>query len=139
MEPREDLISASRFHRIIRRGRQYGAVIGRESALQDEAFTSGIYIISLNANISRQFEFIQYAWIANSKFSGMVGETDPLLGNCVASPGGHPTDGVSLPQPYGPNRRIAGLPQFITVRGGAYFCLPSIRALRFLARQSKKG
>jgi hypothetical protein len=71
MEPREDLISASRFHRIIRRGRQYGAVIGRESALQDEAFTSGIYIISLNANISRQFEFIQYA---NSKFSGMVGD-----------------------------------------------------------------
>lgn len=138
--PRDDLISASRFHRIIRRGRPYGAVMDRESALQDEATgsMSGIYFISLNANISRQFEFIQNAWLANSKFNGMDGETDPLLGNRVASPGGHPTDGFSSPQPCGPNRRISGLPQFITVRGGAYFFLPSIRALRFLARQGKK-
>ena len=29
--------------------------------------------------------------------------------------------------------RIAGLPQFVTVLGGAYFFLPGIRALRFLA------
>lgn len=138
--PRDDLISASRFHRIIRRGRPYGAVMDRESALQDEATgsMSGIYFISLNANISRQFEFIQNAWLANSKFNGMDGETDPLLGNRVASPGGHPPDGFSSPQPCGPNRRISGLPQFITVRGGAYFFLPSIRALRFLARQGKK-
>jgi hypothetical protein len=27
------------------------------------------------------------------------------------------------------------LPQFVTVRGGAYFFLPGIRALRYLATQ----
>ncbi len=32
-----------------------------------------------------------------------------------------------------PIERIAGLPQFVTVLGGAYFFLPGIRALRFLA------
>jgi Dyp-type peroxidase family len=133
--PREDLLSSSRFHRIIRRGRPYGAVMDRESALRDEGpgVASGIYFIALNANISRQFEFIQDAWIANTKFNGLNGESDPLLGNRVASPG-HPTDGFSLPQPGGRNRRIAGLPQFVTMRGGAYFFLPSIRALRFVAR-----
>jgi hypothetical protein len=32
------------------------------------------------------------------------------------------------------SRRITGLPQFVTVRGGAYFFLPSVRALRYLGR-----
>jgi hypothetical protein len=27
-----------------------------------------------------------------------------------------------------------GLPRFVTVRGGAYFFLPSIRAIKFLAQ-----
>jgi hypothetical protein len=31
-------------------------------------------------------------------------------------------------------QRISGLPQFVRVRGGAYFFLPSLRALRYLAR-----
>ena len=30
-------------------------------------------------------------------------------------------------------RRLSGLPQFVSVRGGAYFFLPGIRALRYLA------
>jgi Dyp-type peroxidase family len=140
--PRDDLISSSRFHRIIRRGRPYGAVIGhRERVLRGAppGVASGIYFISLNANISRQFEFIQNAWVVNAKFNGMDGETDPLLGNRMPTPGGHPADAFSLPQPSGPNRRIAGLPQFVTVRGGAYFFLPSLRALRFFTRQGEKG
>jgi hypothetical protein len=36
-----------------------------------------------------------------------------------------------------PRKRIAaasqGLPQFVTVRGGAYFFLPGIRAIRYIA------
>ncbi|MCI0735617.1 MAG: peroxidase [Beijerinckiaceae bacterium] len=148
--PRDDLLSASRLHRIIRRGRPFGAIIERESALKDEApgFKSGIYFIALNANISRQFEFIQSAWIVSSKFNGLDREFDPLLGNREPAPLGYPkqppplgypTDEFSLPQPSGPNRRIRGMPQFVTVRGGAYFFLPSIRALRFIARLNAKG
>jgi Dyp-type peroxidase family len=140
--PRDDLISSSRFHRIIRRGRPFGVVIDhRESVLQGTppGIASGIYFIAINANISRQFEFIQNAWIVNAKFNGMDGETDPLLGNRVPSLGNHVTDGFSLPQPSGWGQRIAGIPQFVTVRGGAYFFLPSLRALRFFARQRAKG
>jgi hypothetical protein len=29
--------------------------------------------------------------------------------------------------------RVRGLPQFVTMRGGAYFFLPGIRALRYIA------
>jgi deferrochelatase/peroxidase EfeB len=140
--PRDDLISSSRFHRIIRRGRPYGAVVDhRESVLRGKppGVASGIYFISINANIARQFEFIQNAWIVSTKFNGMDGESDPLLGNRVPTPGDRPTDGFSLPQPSGPNRRIPALPQFVTLRGGAYFFLPSLRALRFFARVPEKG
>jgi Dyp-type peroxidase family len=134
--PRDDLISSSRLHRIIRRGRPYGAVAAhRESASREEPnVPSGIYFIALNANIARQFEFIQTAWIASAHFNAMAGETDPLLGNREPSPDGPPADAFCLPQAAGPNRRIDGLPQFVTVRGGAYFFLPGLRALRFLAR-----
>jgi hypothetical protein len=38
-----------------------------------------------------------------------------------------------MPQADGPRQRLEGLPQFVTVAGGAYFFLPGIRALRFLA------
>jgi len=31
----------------------------------------GLHFICLNAKISRQFEFLQNAWMANSKFSGL--------------------------------------------------------------------
>ncbi|MCI0598661.1 MAG: peroxidase [Beijerinckiaceae bacterium] len=148
--PRDDLLSASRLHRIIRRGRPFGATVDRESALKEEnpGFKSGIYFIALNANISRQFEFIQSAWIVSAKFNGLDRESDPLLGNRQPSPLGYPkqppplgypTDEFSLPQPSGPNRRICGLPRFVTVRGGAYFFLPSIRALRYVARLGGTG
>ena len=33
-------------------------------------------------------------------------------------------------------KTIRGLPSFTTVKGGAYFFLPGLRALRFLARAS---
>ncbi|MCI0465950.1 MAG: peroxidase [Beijerinckiaceae bacterium] len=147
--PRDDLLSASRLHRIIRRGRPFGAIIDPETALKEPnpGFKSGIYFIALNANISRQFEFIQSAWIVSAKFNGLDRESDPLLGNRQPSPLGYPkqlrplgypTDEFTLPQPSGPNRRICGLPQFVTVRGGAYFFLPSIGALRYIARLGGK-
>jgi hypothetical protein len=30
-------------------------------------------------------------------------------------------------------KRVAALPRFVTVRGGGYFFLPGVRALRYLA------
>jgi hypothetical protein len=84
------------------------------------------------ANIKRQFEFVQSAWLMGSRFAGLT-ESDPLLGHRLPDAGNCPTDGFSMPQADGPDRRLSGLPQFVTVRGGAYFFLPGIRALRYLA------
>ena len=42
---------------------------------------AGLQFICLNANIARQFEFVQGAWLASAKFAGLTGEQDPLLGN----------------------------------------------------------
>ena len=132
---REDLIAASRFHRILRRGREFGAYLAAEDALRPEAPDpqSGLHFVCLNANLVRQFEFIQNAWLENSKFAGLSGESDPLIGNREPLLTGAATDGFGVPQPNGVTRRIVGLPRFVTVAGGGYFFLPGLRALRYLA------
>lgn len=133
---REDLLSSARFHRILRRGREYGAKLSIEQALErgpGNPSESGLRFICLNANISRQFEFVQSAWIMATKFDGLRGESDPLLGNRQPLSGCTSTDTFSLPQAAGVRRRVAGMPQFVTVRGGAYFFVPGLRALRYLA------
>jgi Dyp-type peroxidase family len=131
----DDLISSVRFHRILRRGREYGSELSPEQALQDATPNEprGINFVCLNANISRQFEFLQSAWIANTKFSGLMGESDPLLGNHESVSGSSVTGNFTIPGNGTLRRRISGLRQFVTVKGGAYFFLPSLRALRYFA------
>ena len=136
-EFRSDLISSVRFHRLLRRGREYGAGLSPEEAVEPappDDPERGLHFICLNANISRQFEFLQNAWIANTKFAGMTGESDPLLGTREPLEGCPVTADFNLPREAGLRRRVSGLPQFVTVRGGAYFFLPSLRALRYLTR-----
>lgn len=130
-----DLVASTRFHRLLRRGRRYGVDVARAqpAAGYSPAADTGLHFICLVANITRQFEFVQSAWLMGSKFAGLSGESDPLLGHRMPDRGGSPTDGFSIPQADGPDRRLSGLPQFVTVLGGAYFFLPGIRALRYLA------
>ena len=51
----------------------------------------------------------------------MTGESDPLLGNRTPLPGCPVTADFNRPRAAGLRHRFAGLPQFVTVRGGAYF------------------
>ena len=90
----------------------------------------GLYFICLGANIGRQFEFIQHTWVNNPKFDGLYDEPDPLVGNHAASARNFsiPADPVRL--------RYTNLPNFVTTRGGGYFFLPGLRALRYLAELS---
>ena len=122
---RPDLVASTRFHRLLRRGREYGGGPGEET---------GLHFICLGANIGRQFEFVQNAWMAGTRFDGLSGESDPLLGHRLPDPDGSLTDGFSMPVSTGPDRRLSGLPQFVTVQGGAYFFLPGLRALRYLSK-----
>jgi len=131
---RDDIIASTRFHRLLRRGREYGPGLSPQQAVADGSDTGehGIYFICLAANISRQFEFVQNAWVMSTKFNAMTDESDPLLGNRQPVLGCPIVDTFSMPQEMGVCRRIPEMPQFITVRGGAYFFLPSLRALRYL-------
>jgi deferrochelatase/peroxidase EfeB len=136
-----DLVASTRFHRLLRRGRSYGAILTPEQAIASQVSAanatstgSGLHFICLGASIGRQFEFVQAAWMAGTKFAGLSGESDPLLGQRQLAPDGSATDQFSIPHASGCTRHLTAMPAFVTVRGGAYFFLPGIRALRFLAR-----
>ncbi|MGE0814043.1 MAG: Dyp-type peroxidase [Vicinamibacterales bacterium] len=133
---RDDLIAPVRFHRILRRGREYGPSLEPADAVQaappGEA-ERGLHFVCLNANLSRQFEFLQNAWLMNTTFADLRGETDPLVGTRESLPGCPATGEFSWPQEGAPARRVDGLPQFVTVKGGEYFFLPGLRALRYLS------
>jgi deferrochelatase/peroxidase EfeB len=130
-----DLVASTRFHRLLRRGREYGIGVTPAQALgaASGSVDTGLHFICLGANIARQFEFVQNAWAMAVRFDGLPSESDPLLGTRAPAADGTPTDGFSMPRADGAAERITGLPQFVTVLGGAYFFLPGIRALRFLA------
>jgi deferrochelatase/peroxidase EfeB len=135
-----DAISSVRYHRLLRRGREYGQSLSIEEALAPPSpgdAPRGLHFVCLNANVVRQFEFVQNAWLMNSKFDAMHGESDPLLGARARTEDGAPTDGFSIPTGGRAARRIEGLPRFVRVRGGAYFFMPSLRALRFMTRSDR--
>jgi len=133
-QPSDDIIAASRFHRILRRGREYGAFTDPDAVIAGGAAApAGLNFLCLNANLARQFEFIQNAWMMNAKFGGLTGEQDPLLGNRQPLPASQATAGFSQPTARGPAKRTEDLPQFVTVEGGGYFFLPGLAALRFIA------
>ena len=88
----------------------------------------GCYFLCLAANLSRQFEFVQRTWLNNATFGGLYDDTDPLTGTRQPA-------GATFTVPQRPVRhRYRGLPQFVRTRGGAYFFLPGISALRYLAQ-----
>jgi Dyp-type peroxidase family len=120
-------IALDKLHRLLRRGRGYGAPIGLDAALNGGAPDDderGLHFICLCANIARQFEFVQHTWLNNPKFNGLYDDPDPLLG-----PAGRQLTVQSRPV----NRRVRELPSFVGVRGGGYFFLPGVRAVRYLA------
>ena len=137
---RDDTVASTRFHRLLRRGRAYGPPVKPAEALAQpdaQGDQRGLHFICLNANISRQFEFVQNAWIMGAKFDALTEERDPILGNRAPMTGCPRSETFSLPQDGRVRSRIGNVPQFVTVRGGAYFFLPSLRALRYIA--SRRG
>ncbi len=106
-EAPKDMVASTRFHRLLRRGREYGPEVVASQRLeptQPGEQPTGLHFICLNANIGRQFEFIQSAWLMDAKFDGLSGESDPLLGNREPVAGA-PTDSFTLPDSAGVRRR----------------------------------
>jgi Dyp-type peroxidase family len=118
-------LKLSKMHRIIRRGRTYGdrRDTQRKNSVGD---TRGTAFIALNADIAGQFEMIQHSWLNNPQFGGLPVGTDPI--GHVA----HPGDEIVIQQrPF--NLHIQRPRPFVTVRGGAYFFMPGVNAVRALA------
>jgi deferrochelatase/peroxidase EfeB len=130
-----DAVASVRFHRLLRRGREYGRLLSTDEALAipAPAVEAGLQFVCLCADLARQFEFVQGAWIAGTRFAGLPHEGDPLLGNRLAAPDEPDTAEFTMPRAGCPSRVIEGLPPFVDVVGGGYFFLPGVRALRYLA------
>ena len=127
----EESVSLDRRHRLLRRAREYGPPV--DDVLTDAPSDDpdrGLYFVALAGNIARQFEFIQHTWVNNPQFDRLYDEPDPLVAN-------HAAIGCNFSVPAEPVRtRLTNLPNFVTVRGGGYFFLPGIRALKYLSTLS---
>jgi len=62
----------------------------------------------------------------------LLGNREPFAAAPIATPPQRP-DGFSRPSAPPHCRYSAGLPQFVRVRGGAYFFLPGLAALKWIA------
>jgi Dyp-type peroxidase family len=115
-------------HRILRRGRSYGPRMPVEVAVagRDDGARRGLYFMCLQSSIARGFEFIQQTWLANPGFLGLHREPDPIVGNSGGA--------CHITIPAEPVRlRLHNLPTVVTHRGGGYFFVPSLSALRRIA------
>lgn len=124
MNPRDTGENMQR-RRMIRRGGTYGPPLPEGAA--EDGVERGIAAFVGCASLVRQFEFAMNVWVNDPRFEGLENERDPFVGT---------HDGTfDMTIPKRPIRqKIKGLPAFTTVRGGAYFFLPGIRALRYLSR-----
>ena len=133
----ERSIEVGKRHRIIRRGRAYGAPVAASMdiadilAVEDAPGERGLHFICFNTHINRQFEFIQHTWLNNPGFDGLYDDDDPIAGDRGSSHG--KPAGTFTIQADPVRTRVTGMPRFVEVRGGGYFFLPGIRALRYLA------
>jgi Dyp-type peroxidase family len=119
-------------HRIVRRGRAYGTKLGGAMPQTDDGVERGLYFMALNANLRRQFEFIQQTWINSCKFAGLSAERDPLVGKEAEDFDDQPVPRIFTAQARPTRERYEGLPKVVRVRGGEYFFMPGMRALNFL-------
>ena len=124
MNPRDTAANMNR-RRMIRRGATYGPYL--PEGTPDDGTERGIAAFVICASLVRQFEFAQNVWVNDKNFHELGNERDPIIGNQEA--------GLEFKIPQRPIRKvIKGLPAFTTVKGGAYFFLPGLKALRLLEK-----
>lgn len=126
--------------RILRRGLPYGSS-GPETTDADE---HGIVMLVVCSSLARQFEFVQQQWIHYGVDARAGNDTCPIVGNHSQ---GADTEDEYARKRNGPKAKFVapseassgkppfiaeGLPQFVETRGGDYFFVPSLTALRMI-------
>lgn len=129
-------LGASDKHRIVRRTVAYNEndIFPRDNVerydipdhVEDDGEDRGAQFIALNASIRAQFEFVQIDWVNNKHFQGFRNNPDAVGG------GNH--GGGDFEIPAKPARiTLKDIPPFVKVKGGGYFFMPSLTALRYLS------
>ncbi len=128
--------------RILRRGLPYGDS-GPDTMDQDE---HGIVMLTLCADLFRQFEFVQQQWVNYGLDARAGSDTCPIVGNHsqgaeTLDPEARKRNGPKAkfvvpadPEGDRPPFIVEGLPQLVETRGGDYFFVPSLTSLRLIAQ-----
>jgi Dyp-type peroxidase family len=116
--------------RIMRRGLPYGEYTPADQPARDED-EHGIVFMALGASLFRQFEFVQQQWIEYGNDARLGNDKDPLVGRHQDGRDKFMVQGTADPgnTPF----ICGGLPNFVEMRGGEYFFLPGLTALRLIA------
>ena len=133
MNPRDtdmDIMTDVNIHRIIRRATLYGpAYDPNGSGPEEDAVDRGLYFIFMSAKAMETMEFLQKEWINKGRFMGLGKERDPVVGVQEKD--------LTFTVPQKPVRaRYAGMDTFNELRGGEYFFMPSLSALRWMTDPS---
>jgi Dyp-type peroxidase family len=108
--------------RILRRGLPYGAG-------SDDSGEHGVIFMALCTSLFRQFEFVQQQWLQYGLDFEAGNDTCPIVGNRRGDAKfvlpGNPATGT-------PPFILSEIPQFVETRGGDYFFMPSMTALRMI-------
>ena len=131
---RDKRVELSNLHRILRRGRAYGPpadpTFDPDRMREADHRPRGLHFLCFNANLSRQFEFVQSNWALNPSFGGLSEDPDPLL----ATRRKFPYEADTFTIQGCPVRRVHEVPRVVEVVGGGYFFMPSRAALEYLGR-----
>ncbi len=119
--------TAVRRHRLLRRGVEYGPHL-KPGVLEDDGVDRGLINLFIQADIDRQFEFVQKEWMKGGEFIGLdPNEQDPINGV-----GG---EGSQMLVPGAKQPFLFDLPTFVKVKGGEYLFVPGLKALEGLIEQ----
>ena len=114
-------------HRLIRRGSTFGPPYDPNAVSEeDDKVPRGAYFLFISAKAMAAIEFLQQEWINDGNFIGLGEERDPIVGV--------QEDGAAFTIPRTPvRRRVHGIETFNVLRGGEYFFMPSLSALKWIS------
>jgi Dyp-type peroxidase family len=110
-------------HRLVRRGLPYGPPL--PPGAPDDGVDRGVIFSCFQADIARQFEFIQSQWLNDGNAFGLGEDKDTLVGD---HRGGGKMTVHGQPPAF-----VHPLVRTVTVTGGEYFFAPGLGGLRYLA------
>jgi deferrochelatase/peroxidase EfeB len=130
MNPRDTkmpVLADVNLHRIIRRSTTYGAPYNPNALSErDDEVPRGLYFLFISAKAMATLEFLQREWINDGNVFSLGNERDPIVGL--------QEEAATFTIPRAPvRRRVHGIQTFNVLRGGEYFLMPSLSALKWLA------